>query len=68
MAGTILEPEFSSGYVADRLDAGRMKLKLFLSVGAKELAAQELLRMTKTARYHKANFPSAALARGPIPR
>lgn len=60
-------PEFSSGSVADRLDTSRRKIELFLQLAdPAPLVAQELRRMAKTVAYLRANFPPAALARGPV--
>jgi hypothetical protein len=61
-------PTFSSGCVADRLDMDHRRIELFLAAGHELLVKRSLKRMNLAARYLAANFPPAALARGPVAR
>lgn len=62
------EPCFSSRCVAERLDTGLRRIELLLQVENKRLIERELSRMTKATAFLRANFPPAALARGPVTR
>lgn len=63
------EPDYSSGSVSDSLDTSRRKIELFLQLEeSTRLVARELRRMTKAIAYLKANFPPAAIEKGPRPR
>lgn len=59
-------PTYSSGYTCRLLEEGAAKARLFLQAGLTDPAARQVQRMTQIAGYLRANFPPAALARGPV--
>ena len=62
------EPEYSPQSVADALDAGIRRIALYLHVGDHGRVATELCRLDRAVNYLRANYPQAAIVRGPVPR
>jgi hypothetical protein len=61
-------PEFSSGCVADRLDADRRRVELLLRAGHGDIVKRVLGRINRAVGYLRVNSPPAALAQGPVNR
>lgn len=60
------EPEFAPRSVANALDAGIRRIGLYLHVGDYGRVAMELRRLDLAVRCLRANYPAAAIERGPV--
>jgi hypothetical protein len=61
-----VQAEFTSGFVCKCMDETQRKVQVLLEYGDVDLATRQITKIDHRAKYLRAHFNAAALARGPI--